>query len=518
MIFIDLLFYSKISISILKKKVKTVYNTQMLGIDYSPFYEESINQICQFFKDKERLAEFHLWFNINYEESELNKIIVSVPSPYMKDQIQIRGYKKMIEDKLLEISGQNIEIEMIIKQKTNQNTINNQTIKNDNNPINFSKKKKTKKKSYNSNDSNNIKEKNTNQNLFKKEIEKKKEPHPDLNPMYTFENFVNGDENEYVYNAAITASKNPGTSCNPLLIYGGVGLGKTHLMKAIGYEIYKNTNLNVIFITAEDFTNEFIESLKTKKQNQFKMKYRKADVLLIDDIHFFQDKEGTQEELFHTFNALYENGKQLVFTCDRPVSELKNMTDRLKSRFQRGINADIHMPKYEIRVAIINKKLQEQRKNLSSDIIDLIAKNIQTNVRDLEACLRTIVEYPELAKKPLTIDIAKNILMNTFSQNTSITSIESIQKVVADYFRISVSSLKSKTRSQNIAGPRHYALYLARELTEYSTTELGKEFGGRDHSTVMHSIQKIEDIIKTDSTVQETIHILTKKIKEFKNE
>lgn len=488
----------------------------MAHIDYSPFWDEALRQVEIDFTENGKESEFRLWFNILYADSDDNKIIASVPSQYMRDQMIVRGYINIIQNKLVEISGQDLEVDLIVVPKKNvQQTKPADTVTPISNiqtaPVTYSIPTPV------------------NSPYIEKQVpvysqpveisQPKIEPktHPNLNPSYTFENFVSGDENAYVYNAAISIAKNPGKGPNPLLIYGGVGLGKTHLMQAIGNEIYKKFGLNIIYISAENFTNEFVFSLKQHTENQFKNKYRKTDVLLIDDIHFFQEKEQTQEELFHTFNALYENQKQLVFTCDRPVSELKSMTDRLKSRFQRGLNADIHMPKYEIRRAIIEHKLESMNKNLSSEIIDLIAHNIQTNVRDLEACLTTVIGWEELSNKPLTIERVKKILSDTFSQDTSPTKIETIQKVVAEYFSISFNDIKGKKQSKNIAFPRQIAQYLSRELTEYSTTEIGKEFG-RDHSTVMYACEKIENTMHIDSSLEETIRILKKKIKEYKSE
>lgn len=497
-----------ISIPVLQKKVKAVYNRQMASIDYLPFWEETIKQIENFFLENGKEAEFHLWFNISYIGSQENKITVSVPSTYIFDQMKYRGYTTLLQNKILEISGQDIELEIIVVPKNKSISTSSAT------------SSKTIQQTIGAKP--HISEKNPVQNNIHQEksdtIKPVKKNHPALNPYYTFENFVSGDENEYVYNASLAAAKNPGKVYNPLLIYGGVGLGKTHLMQAIGNEIYKNSGLNIIYISAENFTNEFIASIHNKTQSQFKSKYRNTDVLLIDDIHFFEDKEGTQEELFHTFNALYDNNKQLVFTCDRPVSELKNITDRLKSRFQRGLNADIHMPKYEIRRAIIEHKLNFMNKNLPVQIIDVIAQHIQTNVRDLEACLNTVTAFADLTKEPLTVEKVKDIISKTFSQNISVVSVEIIQRVVADYFNISFTDIKGKKRSKNIAFPRHIAFYLARELTDYSTTELGNDFGGRDHSTIMHGCQKIEEKLYADSTLEETISILKKKIKEYKKE
>ena len=515
----EIRFSVKFSITVLNKKVKAIYNGQMVHIDYSPFWDETLRQVENDFIENGKESEFRIWFNILYVDSKDNKITASVPSQYIHDQMFRRGYIDIIQNKLVEISGQDLEVELIVVPKKNiqqpkTSTVSSTPVTNTAPAANVYSTPNPVTPSFI--------EKHVPVYSQPVEISQPKitpvaKTHPNLNSSYTFENFVSGDENEYVYNAALSIAKNPGKGPNPLLIYGGVGLGKTHLMQAIGNEIYKNFGLNIIYISAENFTNEFIASLQQRTQPQFKNKYRKTDVLLIDDIHFFQDKEGTQEELFHTFNALYENQKQLVFTCDRPVSELKNMTERLKSRFQRGLNADIHMPKYEIRRAIIDHKLKTINKTLSPEIIDLIAHNIQTNVRDLEACLTTVIGWEELSNKPLTIERVKKILSDTFAQDSSPIKVETIQKVVAEYFSISFNDIKGKKQSKNIVFPRQIAQYLSRELTEYSTTEIGKEFN-KDHTTVMHAYEKIENTLHMDASLEETLRILKKKIKEYKSE
>ena len=316
----------------------------------------------------------------------------------------------------------------------------------------------------------------------------------------------------------MAVAKNPGRAYNPLLIYGGVGLGKTHLMCAIGNHCLANGDKKVIYVTAEDFTNEFVESIGAKNPQKFKNKYRNADVLLIDDIHFFQNKDGTQEELFHTFNALYDSFKQIVFTCDRPVSELKNLADRLRSRFERGLNVDLSLPSYETRRAILEKKLVSMGMQISSDVIDYIAQNVASNVRDLESALTKIIAYTELVGKEVTLEIAQQELRDKINiqQNTNIGA-ETIIKVVADYYGLSVKDIKGPKRSKNVMLPRQIAMYIVSELTEYSTTEIGGEFGGRDHTTVMHSVKKMADSIKVDSGLDSTIQILIKNVKEYKN-
>lgn len=329
---------------------------------------------------------------------------------------------------------------------------------------------------------------------------------------YRFENFIVGENNRFTFNASEAVAKNPARAYNPLLIYGGVGLGKTHLMHAIGnYVIRTAPEKRVICITAEEFTNEFIQMIHDRSTHEFKNKYRNADVLLIDDIHFFQNKLGVQEELFHTFNALYDSERQMVFTLDRHVKELRDFSDRLKSRFDKGLVVDVQPPMYETRVAILKQKLVQSGKslNVAEEVLDLIANNVSSNVRDLEGCLTKLTAYAELVHKNLTVDIAKNLLKEMFnSKRHGAITVDSIIRMVADFFKLSLSDLKGKKRSKNIALARQVAMYVIREVTEYSTTEIGVEFGGRDHTTVMHSCQKIEQMIKFDPAFDASIQKL----------
>jgi chromosomal replication initiator protein len=327
-------------------------------------------------------------------------------------------------------------------------------------------------------------------------------PHPSLRQDYRFENFIVGDNNRFIFNAAEAVAKSPARVYNPLLIYGGVGLGKTHLMHAIGNHVYRSTPASkIICITAEEFTNEFIQMIHDRSAHEFKNKYRNADVLLIDDIHFFQNKPGVQEELFHTFNALYDSERQMVFTLDRHVKELKDFSDRLKSRFDKGLVVDVQPPIYETRVAILKQKLIQSGKKVTvvEEVIDLVASNVSSNVRDLEGCLTKLTAYAELVHKDLTVEIARNLLKEMFNaKRHSAITVDSIIRMVADFYKLSLSDLKGKKRSKNIALARQVAMFVIREVTEYSTTEIGVEFGGRDHTTVMHSCQKIEQMLKFD--------------------
>ncbi|HEY9054717.1 MAG TPA: chromosomal replication initiator protein DnaA [Rectinemataceae bacterium] len=342
--------------------------------------------------------------------------------------------------------------------------------------------------------------------------ERQRRPHPNLRPAYRFDTFIVGENNRFTYNASEAVAKGLARVYNPLLIYGGVGLGKTHLMHAIGNHVYQNQpDKKVICITAEEFTNEFIQMIHDRSTHEFKNKYRTADILLIDDIHFFQNKPGVQEELFHTFNALYDSERQMVFTLDRHVKELKDFEDRLKSRFDKGLVVDVQPPMYETRVAILKQKLANQagKIQVADDVVALVAENVSSNVRDLEGCLTKLTAYADLVHKDLTVEIARNLLKEMFnSKRHSAITVDSIIRMVADFYKLSLSDLKGKKRSKNIALARQVAMFVVREVTEYSTTEIGVEFGGRDHTTVMHSCQKIEQLTKFDPSFDAVIQRL----------
>lgn len=462
--------------------------------DYEIFWKEAMNQIQQELEEQ----EFIMWFNIQYLRSEENTIVIAVPSSFYRDQVKLR-YQSYIEGKLHELSGHLISIQFEVVPKKPANSDSNSKISAGKTP--------------------NERTRATHNDTSSGTVPQQKDPHPLLRRDYTFTNYVIGDNNSFAANAALAISKNPGTAYNPFLVYGGVGLGKTHLMQAIGNYIYEysNTNTKIIYITAETFTNEFVQALQSNKTAAFKNKYRFVDVLLVDDIHFLQNKIETQEELFHTFNALYDANKQMVFTCDRPVSELKHLSDRLRSRFERGLTVDLQPPDYETRLAILKKKAEARNGTIPQEVLELVSKNITSNVRDLEAALTKLLAYTELVQKPITIEIAQQHLKDVFaSPKQSNMSIEVIQRVVAEYFSLSYNDLKGKKRTQNIVFPRQLAMYIAREITEYSTTELGLEFGGRDHTTVMHACQKIEERIRSDPTLDSVIHNLIRLIKDYR--
>ena len=466
----------------------------MANVDFKVFWDECIRQIRE---NKIDDAEFHLWFEklvyLSYDNSQL---VIATPSRFYKDQVISRGYNKLIEKTLEELSGSQITVSFEISE-----------IKADEyeETADFPEEEIISQK-------------------IKPETTKKAAPaqenrisHSQLQTNFTFDNYVIGNNNDFAVGAAKAIADNPGkTQYNPFLIYGGVGLGKTHLMQAIGNQVYQsNPQIKIVCIPSETFVNEFIQSIRTNTQNNFKNKYRKVDLLLLDDIHDLQDKNDTQEELFHTFNALYDYDKQLVFTCDRPPSELKKFNDRLKSRFQRGLIVDLQPPSYETRIAIIKKKIEQTNYNneISLEVIEFIAKNITSNIRDLEAALNRIIGYSDIVKKEITIESVKNLLQQYFSVSpqTSV-SIAKIQKIVSEYFNVSILDIKGKKRTQKITFPRHIAMYLSRELTDFSTTEIGIEFGGKDHTTVMHACQRIDERMTVDSTLEPMILELKKNI------
>lgn len=340
-----------------------------------------------------------------------------------------------------------------------------------------------------------------------------------LNPKYTFSSFVVGENNNLAHAAALAVAESPAEIYNPLYIYGGVGLGKTHLMVSIGNYIYeKNPDAKICYISTESFMNEFTSAIRDKTTQKFTKKYRNLDVFLLDDIQFLEGKEALQNELFYTFNEIYDRKGQLVFTCDRPISEVKGITDRLRSRFAFGQTIDLKLPDYETRRAILEKKMSQANKSIPADVIDFIAKNVQSNVRELEACLKKMIGYADLVGKDITLQIAQEQLRDTISTPVSGTiTVETIQKAVAEHFGITVANLKSSKRDKKFAFPRQVAFYIAKQQTECSLKDIGEEFGGRDHTTVLHGIDKIEKLLKYDASLDATLKHLVRDIKEFKN-
>jgi len=335
-----------------------------------------------------------------------------------------------------------------------------------------------------------------------------------LNPKYTFNNFVEGSSNQFAKVASIAVAEAPGkTNFNPLLVYGGVGLGKTHLIQAIGSHSYSQNKVKkVIYVSSEKFTIDFINSIQTNKTTEFSKLYRTVDLLLVDDIQFFTDKEKTQEEFFHTFNTLYQKGKQIVFSCDRSPSELKGLEERLISRFQSGLVVDIQPPDLETRVAILQKKASDNNINLPQDVSLFIASNIQSNIRELEGALIRLLAYASFSGKDITLELAKSILRDIQKEENRNISVESIQRIVAKYFNIPEDQLRAKTRKQEAVLARQTAMFLSKELTNNTLTTIGLHFGGRDHATVIHAIKSVTDIMIQDKKFKETVDTIKQRI------
>ncbi|MBI5198682.1 MAG: chromosomal replication initiator protein DnaA [Nitrospirae bacterium] len=424
---------------------------------------------------------FEMWFKpirlISFSEKEAE---IEVPNRFFKEWIEER-YQSLVTETLERISEKK---DILLK-------------------ISVSKKEKTENKT---------KEKN-NGHINKKQRELSG---TGVNPKYTFENFVVGLSNQFAHAAARAVAEKPAFSYNPLFIYGGVGLGKTHLMNAIGNNII-NTNtkllLKLAYMPSEVFTNELITSIRYQKMEDFRNKYRGMDILLMDDIQFIAGKERTQEEFFHTFNTLYETQKQIVISSDRFPKEMPEIEERLRSRFEWGLIADIQPPDLETKVAILEKKAELEGIKLPKDVSIFIASKIKTNIRELEGCLIRLGAYSALKKIEISLELAKDILKDVIYERERVITVEDIQKTVAENFGIKPQDMKIKRRTREIAFPRQIAMYLCRKLTNISLNEIGKHFGGKDHSTVIHSTKLIEDKIKRDEEIKEKIEGIIKTLK-----
>jgi chromosomal replication initiator protein len=461
----------------------------MAEYNYEGFWDEALHQLRTDLGEE----EFSAWFtDIKYLRSGENNVTIGFPSNFHRDKVKSR-YLNGIKAKLKELAGKEISLEFEVFQ--------------DNKEAPALPAQKAKKPVETAADIPG----------GKLPAEKpKKKGDPQMRDDYTFETYIVGKNNDFAFNAANAISRNPGTAYNPFLIYGGVGLGKTHLMQAIGNFVFKNSDHKVIYVTSEDFLNEYLECLAQKKMTSFKNKFRYVDVLLLDDIQFFQDKLGVQEELFHTFQTLYNAKKQLVFTCDRPPSELKKFSERLISRFEQSLKVDLQPPGYEVRCAILRADAELRGTFIPDEVIDLISKNISSNVRDLKGAFNKLIAYAELQKEHVTLETAQKKLRDELASNRQANlSIEVIQKVVADFYSLNSNDLKGKKRNQKIVFPRQLAMFICREITDFSTTEIGEAFGGRDHTTVMHSIDKIQGLLIADPSLDSTVENLKRQIKEL---
>ncbi len=407
-------------------------------------------------------------------------LTLSCPSNFYHSLV--KEYIPQIENTVSEALNEEIKVNIVVEKPSGSKKTTQETIENKKTLNSSSKEKKPAEKKIKSN----------------------------LNKKYRLDNFISGDNSAFAYEIAQIISKNPGTSYNPVLIYGGVGLGKTHLLQGIGNYIEEhNSDKTVIYTTAESFTNEFISviSKDINARTNFKKKYRKADVLLIDDIHFFEKKESTQEELFHIFNELYDRESLIVFTCDRPITELKNITDRLKTRFTRGTNVDLKPPEYETRVAIARQKMKNLGVKLSPDIVDFICTNVKTNVRDLEGAITTLGAALKITGKDIKIEDAREYLESWIVPemlHSNKFTLNEIFSVTANYFNVSLVDMKSSSRKSHISVARQVGIYIAVKIGHFSQTEIGT-FLNKDHTSISYTYNKLSSQIEIDESLKKAV-------------
>lgn len=447
--------------------------------------KELWNKILEIIKEELSPQVYNSWFSqTKVVKFEGNELIISAPGDFCKEWLE-KHYAGFIKDILKRTLGS--DDNLIIKFKAADQKFS-VPVHSTPNP-----EKKIKKS----------------ENIIKND-------NLDLNPRYTFDSFVIGNDNRFAHAACLAVAQAPAKAYNPLFVYGGVGLGKTHLMQAIGNYIMLHrgkTKINVLYISSEKFTNELINSIRDDRTVAFRNKYRNVDVLLIDDIQFLTGKERTQEEFFHTFNTLYESNKQIAITSDRPPKEITTLEERLISRFEWGLTTDIQPPDFETRIAILRKKAQVENLNVPAEVIDFIAEKISSNIRQLEGALTKLVAFSTFNKKELSVSLAQNILKDIIPLENKKISVDQIQKAVTDYYTIKVNSLLSKKRTKDVVFARQVAIYLSRELTDLSLTSIGEVFGRRDHTTIIHSYTKIKNRIKKDKGFKNIIDNLTLYIK-----
>ena len=333
-----------------------------------------------------------------------------------------------------------------------------------------------------------------------------------LNPKYTFKNFVVGAGNQFAHAACMAVAEQPGQTYNPLFIYGGVGLGKTHLLNAIGNHVAEKSDLRIAYLTTEQFTNEVINSIRYDKMMDLRKRYRHIDMLMIDDIQFLVGKERTQEEFFHTFNALYEGHKQIVLSSDRFPKDMPDIEERLRSRFEWGLIADLQPPDVETRIAILRKKSEDEGVKLPEDVIQFLSITMKSNIRELEGSLVRLGAYASLTGQVITLDLAKNVLRDLIGDKKKIVAMDDIQEAVCAQFHVKMTELKSRRRSKTLVHPRQLAMYLCRELTDASYPEIGRQFGGKDHTTIIHACRQVTKAKETDQALQTTIETLKEHI------
>jgi len=426
---------------------------------------ETWNEVMKLLEEEMTSVSFGTWIEtINPISIDKNSIILEVPTEFNLGIIKSR-YKDLLQNAVKIVTHRDLEVELTLKSSDQK--ILNEPLQVDDNTLTLSI----------------------------------------LNPKYTFNTFVKGNGNQLAHAAALAVAEAPAAAYNPLFIYGGVGLGKTHLMHAIGHYVLEQSNSSkVLYTSSEKFTNELINAIRDDKNEEFRNKYRNIDVLLIDDIQFIGGKDRTQEEFFHTFNALYESSKQIVMTSDKPPKEILTLEERLRSRFEWGLIADIQAPDTETRIAILQKKSQLERYDIPNEVLEYIANNIESNIRELEGALNRVIAYASLTGNPITLELAQDCLKQILS-SFSVANINhnTIMKVVSRYYDITPDQMKTQKRSRDISFPRQVAMYLCRELTGMSLPKIGQVFGGRDHTTVMHACDKIGVEIDSNADLRRAI-------------
>lgn len=416
--------------------------------------------------------DFNTWLRPLHSEESQNRLTLLAPNHFVLDWVSDHFSKRIKEllDKLTNGSPPSLQLEVGTKKSPTQTTFNAQQ--------------------------------STSTQVTSKPVQKIISS--DLNPKYTFETFVEGDTNRFAKAAALQCAENPGRAYNPLLIYGDVGLGKTHLMQAVGNLIReKNPNAQILYHHSERFVAEMVKALQANKMDEFKQRYRSPNALLIDDIQFLAGKERSQEEFFHTFNALLESNQQIILTSDKYPKEIAGLEERLKSRLGWGLTVAIEPPELETRVAILMSKAEQSNAKLPDEVAFFIAKRIQSNVRELEGALKRIIANSHFTGQPITLDFARNALKDLLAVQAKMVSIENIQKTVADYYKIKIAELLCKKRNRHLARARQIAMALTKELTNHSLPEIGDAFGGRDHTTVLHACRKIQELMTTDPQIKE---------------
>lgn len=461
-------------------------------------YETVWKNCLDYIKERVPYQSFKTWFEpIQPLHLEDTALTIQVPSQFFYEWIE-ENYVHLIKKALEKELGYaaRLEYSVVVKEESKANQ---KPVYSSSNGVNGSS---------NGNQATNRSAQGD--NLFLTELKSENT----LNPTYLFENFIEGDCNRLARSAGFAVAKKPGTtSFNPLMIYGGVGLGKTHLVQAIGNQIKNQSEKKILYVASEKFTNQFIDALKNNSLQGFISYYREVDVLILDDVQFLRDKEKTQEIFFHIFNHLHQSGKQIIMTSDCAPKDLKGLQERLVSRFKWGLTADLQQPEFETRMAIIQKKMQEDGMSIPAEVLEYIAYTVDTNIRELEGVIVSIIAHASLTRTEINLELAKKVLKNIVKEIDSEVGIDYIQKTVSDYFHIEQDDLKAKTRKKEIVIARQVAMYFSKDYTNHSLKSIGYHFGGRDHSTVIHALQSVDNMMDTDAKFRYSIDELKKKLK-----